>query len=286
MSHDYALLDFGGLRRLEQWGPVRLIRPDPRAAETPRLGDDAWAHVDARFDGRVGQGAWTVVRPVPDAWAVSHAGLRFEIKLAPSMHTGLFPEQAEHWAWMRRVLDGRPAHDVLNLFGYTGGASVALASLGSVVTHVDASRPAVQWARRNAALNAVSTIRWIEEDVRLFVQREQRRARRYRGLVLDPPAFGRAAGRVWRLDRDLEPLLDDCISLLEADAAFVLLNLYGLDAQPHVAAGLLADRLDAAHHPLAHQPLEAATLDLQTSDGRALPTGAYARVASRSSAMR
>jgi 23S rRNA (cytosine1962-C5)-methyltransferase len=286
MSDDYALLDFGGLRRLEQWGRVRLVRPDPKAVGTPRLDDRAWADVDARFDGRVGQGAWTVLRPVPDAWVVSHAGLRFEVKLAPSMHTGLFPEQAGHWTWIRRAIDGGSPPDVLNLFGYTGGASVALAALGCTVTHVDTSRPAVAWARRNAALNAVSTIRWIEEDVRVFVQREHRRARRYRGLILDPPAFGRTAGRVWRLDHDLEPLLDACIGLLEPDAAFILLNLYGLDAQPHAAAGLLADRLDAAHHPLAHQHTEGATLDLQTADGRVLATGAYARVASHARAMR
>jgi 23S rRNA (cytosine1962-C5)-methyltransferase len=155
--------------------------------------------------------------------------------------------------------------------------------MGCLVTHVDASKPAIGWARRNAALNEVSTIRWIADDVRAFVRREKRRGRRYTGIVLDPPVFGRGAGGAWRLDRDLEPLLDDSLALLAADAAFVLVNVYGLAAQPTAVGALVQERLEEAGHALARRPLEADTLDLRTADGRALPTGCFARAAAPAS---
>jgi 23S rRNA (cytosine1962-C5)-methyltransferase len=279
MSDDYALLDFGKSRRLEQWGPVRIVRPDPRAPGSPRLDAAAWTVADAVFEGRTGQGVWRTRRPLAAPWTVAHDGLRFEVKLAPSMHLGLFPEQAAHWNWMRQTLAGAAPIDVLNLFAYTGGASVALAARGCRVTHVDASEPAIGWARRNAALNDVSTIRWIADDVRAFVRRERRRARTYQGLVLDPPAFGRGATGPWQLDRDLEPLLDDTIALLSPEASFVLLNVYDLEAGITATASLLLERLAAAGHPLARSAIDAASLDLHAADGRSLPTGVYARVA-------
>jgi 23S rRNA (cytosine1962-C5)-methyltransferase len=194
------------------------------------------------------------------------------------MHTGLFPEQAAHWRWLRGRTAGREL-DVLNLFAYTGGASLALARLGHRVTHVDASRPVVSWARRNAALNDLTAIRWIEEDARAFVRREGRRGRRYGGLLLDPPAFGRGGQGVWRIDTDLDPLLDDALALLEPGAAFVLVNVYGIDDSPGAIAKRVSDRLDAARHPLSRESIDAGTLDLSTPDGRTLPTGVYARVA-------
>jgi 23S rRNA (cytosine1962-C5)-methyltransferase len=278
MAGAYVLLDFGEGRRLEQWGAVRTVRPDSRAAAAPRLDDAAWAAADAVYEGRAGRGAWRTTRPLSDPWTIAHAGLRFEVKLAPSMHTGLFPEQAAHWDWMRNLLRARLPIDSLNLFAYTGGASIALAALGCRVTHVDASRPAIGWARRNAALNTVSTIRWIADDVRAFVRREARRGRRYQSLILDPPAFGRGRVGTWQRRRDLEPLLDEAIALLAPDAAFVLLNVYELDAGITETASLLMERLSAASHPLADAPVDAASLDLPGSDGRALPTGVYARV--------
>jgi 23S rRNA (cytosine1962-C5)-methyltransferase len=279
---DYTLLDFGDLRRLEQWGPVRTIRPDPRAVGGPQLEAPAWAAADAVYEGRSGRGAWRARgETIAEPWTVSHDGLRFEVKLAPSMHTGLFPEQAAHWRWMRGVLASAPPIDVLNLFAYTGGASVALGALGCRVTHVDASKPAVGWARRNAALNGVSTIRWIADDVRAFVRRERRRGRQYQALILDPPAFGRGASGPWQLRRDLESLLDEAIALLSPDAAFVLLNVYDIDAQVTPTATLHTERLAAARHGLADVPVDAASLDLRTADGRPLPTGVFARVAAQ-----
>jgi 23S rRNA (cytosine1962-C5)-methyltransferase len=245
---------------------------------TMELSQSEWAAADGVFEGRVGQGVWQTGLPSSRTWTVSHAGLRFEVRLAPSMHTGLFPEQAAHWNWMRRVLGQGPPPDVLNLFAYTGGASIALATLGCRVTHVDASRPALAWARRNAALNDIATVRWIEDDARTFVRRERQRGRTYGALLLDPPAFGRGKGGVWRLDRDLEPLLRDALTLLAPDARFVLVNVYDLSTPGYVIGGLLGDLLDAAGHPLARHAVEAASLDLQSEDGRTLPTGAYARI--------
>jgi 23S rRNA (cytosine1962-C5)-methyltransferase len=296
---DYGLIDFGGLvdggasdggsadgkpgQRLERWGDTLLIRPDIRATGPRRLDAAAWAAADATFEGRVGGGQW-IPRPgrspaLPDRWPIVHADLRFAVGCAPSGHTGLFPEQASHWAWMAEALDGRrEAPAILNLFAYTGGASVALARAGAHVTHVDASRPAIGWAQQNAALNGVSTIRWIHEDARRFVDRERRRGRRYDGRVLDPPAFGRGPAGDWRLDRDLGALLEAAVALLAPDPAFVLVNVYTGEVTPGELGTLLAWALDARSDPGGFGPIEADTLTLAAADGRHLPTGIYARV--------
>ena len=164
----------------------------------------------------------------------------------------------------------------MNLFGYTGGASIALARAGARVTHVDVSRPAIGWARENAALNAVDTVRWIQEDARRFVDRERRRGSRYAGLLLDPPAFGRGPAGDWQLDRDLPALLDAAVALLEPDPAFVLVNVYSADADAGALERLLAWALDG--RPAGSPPVvEADTLALSDAGGRRLPTGVYAR---------
>jgi 23S rRNA (cytosine1962-C5)-methyltransferase len=281
---DYRLLDFGDGRRLERWGTLVLDRPDARAAGPRTLPPASWAEADAAFEGRVGGGRWQARgAPPPDRWTVSHAGLRFEVGCAPSGHTGLFPEQAAHWRWMAATSPAPTAGPrpqpprALNLFGYTGGASVALAAAGWRVTHVDASRPAIGWAKANAALNGVETIRWIQEDARRFVDRERRRGRRYSGLLLDPPAFGRGPAGDWRLDRDLPDLLEAAVGLLAPDAAFVLVNVYTGDATPHDLEQLLAWGLDGRDGPATPLATEAGTLSLTAADGRTLPTGVYAR---------
>ena len=280
----YTLLDFGNGRRLERWGEVRLARPDPAAGGPRALPNEAWEAADAVFEGRVGGGRWQPVRPLPDRWTIDHAGLRWSVGCAPSGHTGLFPEQAAHWAWMRDALGIRPSTpgvapgappEVLNLFAYTGGASIALAAAGARVTHVDASRPAIGWAQANAALNAVDTVRWIHEDARRFVARERRRGRRYDGLVLDPPAFGRGPAGDWQLERDLGDLLEGAAALLRPDPAFVLVNVYSGGTSPGDLERLLSWALDA-HRGLARR-IDAGTLDLTSEDGRTLPTGVYAR---------
>jgi len=260
---------------------VVLARPDSRASGPCALDGDAWSRADATFEGgRLGGdragGRWRADRPLPDRWPIDHAGLRFLVGCAPSGHTGLFPEQAAHWSWMVEALtsgvtpDVTP--DVLNLFAYTGGASVALAAGGARVTHVDTSRPAIGWARENAALNGVSTIRWIHEDARRFVARERRRGRQYDALLLDPPAFGRGPAGDWQLDRDLPGLLESAIALLRPDPAFVLLNVYTGDLDAGDLERLLAWALDGRPDPGAAGPIEADTLALISADGRQLST--------------
>ena len=278
----YALLDYGAGRRLERWGDVCLARPDPAAGGSPALDPAAWEAADAVFEGRVGGGRWRASRPLPERWTIDHAALRWSVGCAPSGHTGLFPEQAGHWAWMRGALGVRPdadaAPEVLNLFAYTGGASIALAAAGARVTHVDASRPAIGWAQANAALNGIDTVRWIHEDARRFVARERRRGRRYDGLLLDPPAYGRGPAGDWRLDRDLGDLLEGVVSLLRPDPAFVLVNVYSGEMRAADLERLLSWALEAAHPPLSSR-IDAGTLDLASEDGRRLPTGIHARAA-------
>jgi 23S rRNA (cytosine1962-C5)-methyltransferase len=282
----YSLLDFGDSARLERWGAHRLVRPDARADPLTvgprRLPAAVWAEADARFEGRVGGGRWKAIRPLPDRWPVELDGLRFLAGCTPSGHTGLFPEQAAHWRWMREALAARtpssgPPPEVLNLFAYTGGASVALAAAGARVTHVDASRPAIGWARENAAANGVDTIRWIQEDARRFVDRARRRGRRYDGLLLDPPAFGRGPAGDWRLDRDLADLLEAAAGLLSPEPAFVLLNVYSGDIGAPDLERLLAwaTEVDPAGQPGLE--LDADVLSLVAEDGRRLRTGVYAR---------
>jgi 23S rRNA (cytosine1962-C5)-methyltransferase len=285
-ASDYELLDFGEAARLERWGNVVLARPDTRAAGVRIRDQPSWERADAIFEGRIGGGQW---RPRPgwtppaDGWTILHAGHRFRVGCAPSGHTGLFPEQAAHWAWMSESLQrtGRDSTDppeVLNLFAYTGGASVALAKAGAGVTHVDASRPSIGWARENAALNGVSTIRWIHEDARRFVDRERRRGRRYDALLLDPPAFGRGPAGDWQLDRDLGELLEAAVALLRPDPAFVLVNVYSGSPTSDDLERLLAWAIDAGSDLGGLGSIEADTLTLTTVDGRHLPTGIFARV--------
>jgi 23S rRNA (cytosine1962-C5)-methyltransferase len=279
-ASDYELLDFGEGARLERWRDVRLARPDARATGARTRDRSAWDRADAVFEGRIGGGQWRTRpdrAPLPERWPIVHAGLRFAVGCAPSGHTGLFPEQAAHWRWMATALPASPEPPrILNLFAYTGGASIALARAGARVTHVDASRPAIGWARENAALNGVDTIRWIQEDARRFVDRERRRGRRYQGLLLDPPAFGRGPAGDWRLDRDLPALLEAATGLLDPDLVFVLVNVYSGEDDPATLERLLAWALDGREHGAAPQ-IDAGTLSLAAGDGRSLPTGIYAR---------
>jgi 23S rRNA (cytosine1962-C5)-methyltransferase len=287
---DYELLDFGEGdlgegARLERWGEVLLERPDARATGRRTRDRAAWGRADAVFSGRVGGGRWQARRdPPPDRWVVTHAGLRFAVGCAPSGHTGLFPEQAAHWAWIRAttpesIRTTPESFEVLNLFAYTGGASIALARAGARVTHVDASRPAIGRARENAALNAVDTIRWIQEDARRFVDRARRRGRRYAGLLLDPPAYGRGPAGDWRLERDLPDLLEAAVGLLQPQPAFVLVNVYTGDTSPGDLERLLAWALDRGDPGAAPLSIEAGTLSLAATDGRRLPTGIFVRAA-------
>lgn len=268
----YRLLDAGRGERLEQWGPYRLRRPDPRAGMGRALPAAQWSQIHAQYLGEAGHGHWERLAPdLPERWTIAHGGITLVVKLAPFKHTGVFPEQADHWRWMVS-LTTRPL-TVLNLFAYTGGATMALTRAGHHVTHVDASKPALTWARDNAAANhlAADAIRWIQDDAATFVRRERRRGKRYDAAILDPPAFGRTPdGRVWRLQDQLPDLLGSVSELLP-EPTFLLINDYSRDAEQHPLATLLASTIGA------RGVIESGRLELPLPAGRVLDTGAYVR---------
>jgi 23S rRNA (cytosine1962-C5)-methyltransferase len=245
---DYDLVDSGGGRKLERFGPVTLVRPEPQCLWVPAR-PDAWEDADAVFDGPEDEdaGQWRRAGPAPDAWPLRWRAVTFEARLTSFRHVGLFPEQASNWAWLDERLRARgEAPRVLNLFGYTGVASLVAAAAGARVTHLDASRKSVAWARRNAALAGLqdAPVRWICEDARTYAAREVRRGSAYEGIILDPPKYGRGpGGEVWRLYEDLPPLLDLCAALLSLEADFLLLNAYSERLSALALAHLLAQKL-------------------------------------------
>jgi 23S rRNA (cytosine1962-C5)-methyltransferase len=246
---DYALLDSGGGRKLERYGSVTVVRPEPQCWWPQRLSLERWAEADAVFDpaDEDDAGRWRLNGGPPQTWPMSWGEVRFNARLTPFRHLAFFPEQAANWRFIEARLRARPAPArVLNLFGYTGVASLLAAESGASVTHVDASKKSVGWARENAALSKIEDrpIRWIVEDARRYVQREVKRGSRYDGIILDPPKYGRGPdGEVWRLFEDLPGLLADCAALLSENADFLLLNAYAARISGLSLAHLMADAL-------------------------------------------
>jgi len=266
----YELLDVGDGARLERFGDRVVDRPHPGVLSA-RLDPVAWRAADLVYDRARGwQG--------PDAgtpWQARIDGLTIELRPTDAGQVGLFPEQAPSWRWLRERVREREGATVLDLFGYTGASSLALADEGAAVAHVDASKPTVAWARRNAELSGLADrpIRWFVDDTVAFVTRERRRGRRYDGVVLDPPSYGHGGGgRTWRLDAGLEPLLDACAELVGGSAGFVLLTAH--------TAGWTGDRLaDALARTFGLMPsdIEAGELAVEARSGQRLELGAYAR---------
>lgn len=246
---DYALLDSGGGRKLERYGPYRVVRPEPQAMWTPRLPPADWDGADAVFDptDEDEAGNWRFRERLQESWQLGWGDVKFHGRFTAFRHLAFFPEQAANWAWLDgqvRAAGGQPR--VLNLFGYTGVASLVMASAGAAVTHVDASKKAVGWARENAELSGLADrpIRWITEDARKYVQREVRRGSQYEGIILDPPKYGRGpTGEVWRLFEDLPELAELCAQLLSSNSSFLVLNAYAERISGAALAGLLADKL-------------------------------------------
>jgi 23S rRNA (cytosine1962-C5)-methyltransferase len=233
---DYALLDSGNGRKLEKFGGVILNRPEEQAIWTPRLPDAEWDNADATFTGDVdeeGAGRWKRRTGLDEAWTCRHGNIRFSCRFTSFRHVGAFPEQAAHWSFMREQLKAVGAQpSVLNLFGYTGLASLVAAEAGAEVTHVDASKKAIAWARENQALSGMEKlpIRWIVDDAGKFAAREVRRERLYDGILLDPPKYGRGPkGEVWDLFRDLPEMLKLCRELLKP-TGFLILTVYAIRA--------------------------------------------------------
>ena len=275
---DYELLDCSGGEKLERWGRYILRRPDPQAIwSTPRT-LPAWERPDAEYArSSSGGGRWTRAQ-VPASWPVAYGELRFNVKLMNFKHTGLFPEQAANWAFiMRRIRSaGRPLSG-LNLFAYTGAATLAAAAAGASVCHVDAAKGMVAWAKENAALSGLSDrpIRWIVDDCQKFVEREIRRGRRYDALIMDPPSYGRGpSGEVWKLEDSLYPFVELCAGVLSDEPEFVLINSYTTGLSPavltYVSESVFTRRFGGRS--------ESAELGLPvTESGLALPCGATCR---------
>lgn len=250
-STGYELIDSGDGRKLERFGRIVVDRPEPQALWRPaRLSvwEDAHARFAAEDDDE--RGRWRKLRDVPDTWDVSIAGVTVKGRLMAFRHLGLFPEQQPHWRWLRQGLEALPASGerprVLNLFAYTGAASLVAAQAGAEVTHVDASKPAIAWARENQATSRLDAapIRWICDDARKFAAREVRRGRTYQTILLDPPKFGRGPdGDMWDIFTDLPGLLTDCLKLLAPGPSQLILTAYAIRASAVSLGSLLTDAL-------------------------------------------
>ena len=247
---DYELIDTSQGERLERWGDIILIRPDPQIIwKSPRR-SEMWAKADGVYHrSDKGGGQWEFRKKLPQSWQISYGELRFNIRPTGFKHTGLFPEQAVNWDFMADKIKnaGRPI-SVLNLFAYTGGATLACANAGASVAHVDASKGMVQWARENAQVSGLADkpIRWLIDDCEKFVRREIRRERFYDAIVMDPPSYGRGpGGEVWKLEDCIYDLVQTCAGVLSKKPLFFLLNSYTTGLSPSVMAYILKDVLCA-----------------------------------------
>lgn len=242
---DYELIDATDGERLERFGDVLLIRPDPQIIwHTPR-GDPRWESANARYlRSKTGGGHWEMRRKTPECWQIRYGELHFNLKPMGFKHTGIFPEQAVNWDLMAEKIRaaGRPIR-VLNLFGYTGAATLACVAAGAHVTHVDASKGMVNWGRENAVLSGLAEkpMRWLVDDCGKFVQRELRRGNTYDAIVMDPPSYGRGpGGEVWKLEDQIYALVEQCVRLLSDQPLFFLINSYTTGLSPAVMQYILA----------------------------------------------
>ncbi|MGY6552599.1 MAG: class I SAM-dependent methyltransferase [Erythrobacter sp.] len=278
----YRLLDSGAGRKYETFGPHAFIRPEPQAMWTPRAqganGPD-WPAAGEFIPGsdEDGGGRWHFATRLPDdGWPLAWNEVRFNARPTPFRHLQFFPDMAPVWDWMRAQLHNCNDAETLNLFGYTGLGSLALSQAGKV-THVDASKKSVAQARENAALSAMSDrpIRWLVDDAAKFTAREVRRGRRYDGIILDPPKFGRGPdGEVWRLEHDLPGLVRDCARLLDIESRFLFLTVYAVRMSSLAIAGLLDEALGHLPGQIEHGDL---AVREEGERGRLLPTAIFAR---------
>lgn len=275
---EYELLDCGSGEKLERWGDRLLVRPDPQAIwNTPRH-HHGWKRPDGRYlRSSAGGGSWEKGR-LPGQWQVRYKNLTFQVKPMNFKHTGLFPEQAANWDFCRNLIQnaGRPI-SVLNLFAYTGGATIACAAAGASVCHVDAAKGMVQWAKENAQSSGVADrpIRWIVDDCAKFVQREMRRGHTYDGIIMDPPSYGRGpSGEIWRLEENLWGFVELVTQVLSDNPLFFLINSYTTGLAPSVLSYILETLVTKKHGGRT----ESQELGLAvTESGLALPCGATGR---------
>lgn len=242
---DYELIDCSDGERLERWGDIFLIRPDPQALWNTRRNNPMWHKAHARYvRSNQGGGAWQFYKKIPEVWQIGYKDLKFNLKPMGFKHTGVFTEQACNWDMVGDIIEksGRDDIKVLNLFAYTGAATISALKKGASVCHVDASKGMVQWAKENAASTGVAdrSVRWIVDDCMKFVAREIRRGNKYDIIIMDPPSYGRGpGGEVWKLENEIYGFVDQCKELLTDDSLAVLINSYTAGVSPAVMSYIL-----------------------------------------------
>lgn len=241
---EYELIDTSCGERLERWGDKILIRPDPQIIWNTKKENPLWKKAHARYHrSSSGGGKWEQYKPLPQVWNVGYKNITFGVKPMGFKHTGIFPEQAANWDFVqKKIKDSGKQLNVLNLFAYTGGATLACLEAGAKVCHVDASKGMVLWAKENANLSSLADrpVRWIVDDCVKFVQREIRRGNRYDGIIMDPPSYGRGpGGEVWKLEEQLFSLVELCSQVMSDNASFFILNSYTTGLSPAVMQYLL-----------------------------------------------
>lgn len=246
--NDYELIDVDSGERLERWGDIILIRPDPQIIWSKARKDPRWKTAHAIYHRSAsGGGYWEKLREVPDVWSINFNNLTFRLKPMGFKHTGLFPEQAVNWALARELIKNADKEiSVLNLFAYTGGATLACLEAGAKVTHVDASKGMVQWAKENAVASSLADkpVRWLVDDCMKFVKREIRRGNKYDAIIMDPPSYGRGPnGEVWKLEQQLSELLEDVSQIMSDDPLFFFLNSYTGGISPTILNFMVKEKM-------------------------------------------
>jgi len=280
--NDYSLIDCGNFQKLERFGNYVTIRPEPQAIWTPVLSAKEWgqqAHVV--FEQRSSAaGVWKKLKEMPDQWRIQYplrtlsksAGFTLRLGLTSFKHVGVFPEQAVNWDYIAKAVKSIKNEQprFLNLFAYTGGASLAAAAAGAVVTHVDSIKQVITWANQNAELSNLQNIRWVVEDALKFVKRDIKRGNTYHGIILDPPAYGHGPeGEKWKLEEQLNEMVSGVLKLLNPEQHFLILNTYSLGLSAMVVENLLS--------PYAGKNLETGELFLSAQSGVKLPLGVFGR---------
>jgi 23S rRNA (cytosine1962-C5)-methyltransferase len=275
---DYQLLDSGNGQRLEKFGQYILVRPDPQVIWKPLLEKSVWDSADAVFEKTAGdRGQWNMKTKLPERWLMSYKDLKFWVKLTPFKHTGVFPEQASQWDFIQEKVKGAGREiNILNLFAYTGIASLAAAAAGAKVTHVDASKPAITWLKENQDASNLSQkpIRLIIDDALKFTAREIRRGVKYDGIIMDPPIYGHGPdGEKWDFNQDFPKLVEQCSQILSENPLFLIVNAYAISSSAIMLGNVLSDFLTNLSGNI-----EVGELALQESnEGRLLSTGIFAK---------
>jgi 23S rRNA (cytosine1962-C5)-methyltransferase len=272
---DYELLDSGNGMRLERFGKYVISRPDPQTIWKPNLNQSEWDKADAKFFDK----DWSP-NNLPQKWPLAYKNVKFYAKLTPFKHTGVFPEQILNWNYMeKKIKESEKEINVLNLFGYTGIASLVCAANGAKVTHLDGSKPSITWARENQTLSGLldKPIRWILDDAVEFTAREARRGNLYDAIIMDPPVYGHGpSGEIWDFNKSFPDLLNNCRKILSPNPAFVIVNAYAISSSSLMLANMLEDYLG-----LAREKIEYGELALQEkSRNRFLSTGIFGRYSS------